>query len=158
MAHSIEREPGIGPLKFLGRTVTSNKSKGAPNQNSIYVSAPGIKSFNFHTHPTGSGKVPDYYKDPTEFGKDEYVWLHYEESRFTDGLYHLVEVSEANLSMPDYETMADSDMPKRCPVCGREGSAVVNTNTTYADDADVCEVPDDRRRWFDIPEDYVYIH
>lgn len=167
MAPTIERECGIGPLRFLAKTVTSNKSKTLVGK-SLYVNCPELKEFNFHTYSTGDDlHKPDYPKPVNEYGKGEYVWLVYEESKFTDGKYTLTTVENADISLPDVETIGGTELPKTCPVCGEKTAAVCTASAiggkefsqvAVSPETDYCEIPDDRRKWFDIPEDRVYVH
>lgn len=163
MAPTIEREPDTGPYKFLAKTVTSNKEKSVLLTESLFVDCPQLADHTFHTYGANDLHKPEYFKDVESFGRDEYVYLVYEESDYTDGKYTLQQVEPAKFTHPtDYETMGESDLPKTCPMCGDDAVAVLKEDDqfgrAYADDATTCTISNGRGEWFDMRDDRVYVH
>lgn len=113
------------------------------------------------------GGTVEFVDDIHEYERGDYVHCTFEPSTYSDG-HTLVRVESAVFSEPidaDEPTFPNTDIPKTCPSCGREASAIVKskydsmTGGKVSDTADSCTIdPDNRGSWFGFSGEMSYVH
>ena len=109
----------------------------------------------------------EFLEDIESYDRGDYVKLTFEPKNY--GAKHkLTEVKDAVFTDPinaDEPKFSNTDIPKVCPICGREASALIKTEYDSMtggkinDSADACSVnPNNRGAWFDFSGEHSFVH
>lgn len=165
MAMKTERLDESGDIEVLAK-VLSPTSYGK----SIYVKVPRIgldRRTDGGARDVGGGTV-EFAGDIEDYKRGEYVYLHFRPNKYSDGGHVLDRVEKAQFTDPtnaDEPKFPNTDIPRTCPVCGREAVAVVKTEYDgmtggkVATGVDSCVVdPDNRGAWLDLSGEHTFVH
>jgi len=102
-----------------------------------------------------------------DYERGDYVTLTFQPKEYGDGhvLTHVEHADFTNPLQAEEPKFPNTDVPKTCPLCGREAAALVQTrydSTTggkASDTADACAVdPDNRGVWFGFSGEMSFVH
>jgi hypothetical protein len=165
MAMQIEFDED-GELTVLAKVLTPKSYR-----KSLYVRIPKVGK---DRRTDGGAKDPslksvEFVDDIHSFERGDYVYLTFTpiDSSYNDN-HRLTKVERAAFADPinaEEPKFPNTDIPKTCPKCGREGAALIKTEYDSItggkvnDDADMCHIdPDNRGKWFGFSGEKTYVH
>ena len=153
--------------KILGKVLTD-----PPYRGSIYVR---IFKIDRDRRTDGGAADPntgiEYNTDCINdtYSRGDYVYLTFEPQKYNEDAHILTEVERATVQAPtqiNEPTFDGSNIPIKCPKCGKIGVAIVKTRyngTTGGqvnkESAEYCTLdPENRGAWFDLSSEWSIIH
>jgi hypothetical protein len=146
------------------------KVPATPTDRDLYINVP---KFDVTRRSDGGAKdpggQPPMEGDIDSYKEDEYVKLTFEQNKFYDHIHKLTYIeSHGQLTNPeniDQPTFQNTDIPKTCPICGREAAALVKTEYNsktggkISESTDACAVdPNNRGSWFGLSSEWSFVH